>query len=147
IELANIAAGEPSGQAHAVGTLQSQRGVVLDFLKQEQYPTDARNDLTRKEWIKPRWEWLIQLLSCIPCPCSYSQEFEGFLATAKQYPPLWKSQAQLADLVLAYLHNTTPSNVGRLLKGDSSTPSNIERLLKDLERLLKDLNASYQAHS
>lgn len=116
--LNSVAFGKPSRATCIPETVYVQRDMLLNFLTREGYPRDARNDETRKEWLSNRWQRIIDVISPDLCFCNYTVSFEGLLRLAKQQDrchPL-DSIPATADLILANLHNTTPANIGRLLK-------------------------------
>lgn len=126
VELDNLERGHPSKETHHRDTLRSQRGALLDFLRQEHFPHDVRDSRVVKKWLADHWTRIMELLTPIPCYCKYAAlSYDEFLADRiTQAHSRWWSQARTTDLIVALLHNSTPGNLQRLLK--SSLPQGTE---------------------
>lgn len=125
LQFRNLIYGKPSRATHHIGTIQSQHGAVLDYLRQQKYPLHANHDKTREKWLETHWTRLMDVISIIPCPCIYtsrSLSFVEFIETVKRFTCEKKrqyrlhSQADTTDLIIANLHSTSPLNIERLLK-------------------------------
>lgn len=113
-----IAFGKPSRAMCGRGTFLVQRDMLLDYLMREEYPCQAENTKTMKDWLAQHWSRIIELITPTPCGCSYTVSFDGLgsLAERSGTSHKWRSVADTAVLILANLHNTTPANIRRILK-------------------------------
>ena len=97
---------------HDRQNLRTQRGLLLDYFLQEKYP--SQSDKAARKWLKARWSRMTELLAMIPCGCRYSLDVESFLQMAKDR--VLVGDAEVSEVILASVHNTTIQNVRKLLK-------------------------------
>jgi hypothetical protein len=96
---------------HMSNTIDIQKLLCTRFMENHQLPNTTEEE--KLNWIETHWPQLIQFIGPFPCLCSYSVEWDKNTFCRL---PLEEGMAGIIRMLLAYLHNTTPQNINKLLK-------------------------------
>lgn len=109
-----IAGGVTNKLSHMQPTILIQWAWLNEYLSRHSFPIDSRSKANQVTWIANHSRYFIRELRIHPCRCNYPTSFNDWLPKGTVGP--CKTINQTTDYLLAYFHNTTRSNLLKLMK-------------------------------
>ena len=113
----------PGWRTHDAEIVKVQRRVLVIFVSLNPYPTGPSE---RWGWIVKHGGEIMKLIAGLPCLCRYERDWKGLKdgvpikgkgrKAARLEPGHCRTPGEIIDLLLAYVHNTTPQNIQKLLR-------------------------------
>jgi hypothetical protein len=98
---------------HAADTLRFQRDLLSEFLRIQPYPMiRTTRDEALKGWMRKNASRIWEVLSKLPCYCTYRESYHGLLEGDLSN---CLGPAPLIELILAELHRSTRSAIRKVL--------------------------------
>ena len=98
---------------HAADTLRFQRDLLTEFMKVQPYPViRTTRDNALRGWMQNSASRIWDVLSKLPCYCTYRESFHGLLEGDLNN---CRGPAPLIDVILAELHNSTRAAIRKIL--------------------------------
>ena len=111
--LLRIAASPIPRRGHMENALYTQRQLLIRFFQDHPAPLDPVSPEDTQRWVEENWQQVIDFIGWLPCLCNCSTTLD---IQAFNRIPLAEGTLGLVRALLAYLHNTTPEQVNKLLK-------------------------------
>lgn len=113
--LVRIGARRKPRAGHMSNVLDTQKLLLARYLAIRPPPLDPTATEDTKKWVQDNWDAILDLIGWLPCLCNYSATFDSN-DFSRRYDRADEGAAGLIHTILAFLHNSIPETIRRLLK-------------------------------